>query len=234
MNPPIDSKMKVTVISKTLNPQSVVYMCLHQCYSATPVTEYILTEKIAGEVAVKRLLAGGRAHLSPLEQIQIAFNCSYIPHSVIAQITRHRHVSFSVQSFRYTSPPETNNSDDDIENIFYLRQAGQYTSRTGIFTYTEKMREEDLQLMKLTLLQYHKRVNQGIPPEQARGILSYDYRQHFTCTFNARALMEFIELRHKADAQLEIRQLTEMFFQEFKIWVPEIATWFEKNKFRTK
>lgn len=233
MEAPRDPRMQVSTIHKTINPQSQVYLALHSCYSVEPAIACNLSESIAGEVCVKRLLAGGRAHLSPLEQIQIAFNCAYIPHSVVAQITRHRHVSFSVQSFRYTSPPETE-SDDDIENIFYLRQPGQYPSRTGIFNYTEKMREEDIQLMKLTLLQYHIRVHQGIPPEQARGLLSYDYRQHFMCSFNARALMEFIELRHKADAQWETQQITEMFFRELKSWVPEIAAWFEKNKFRLR
>lgn len=223
--------MKVTTINKTVNPQATVYMCLHQCYSATPVTEYLLTEKAAGEVAVKRLLAGGRAHLSPLEQISITFNCAGVPHSTVAQITRHRHVSFSVESFRYTAPVR----GTDIEEIVYLRPIGIYKDRDGNnVEYTQEIRQKDLQIAQLLVDYYYTKIDDGFPPEQARGLLPYDLRQHFTCTFNARALMEFIELRHKADAQLEIRQLTEMFFQEFKIWVPEIATWFEKNKFRTK
>lgn len=230
MQPPKDPRMLVTTIHKTVNPQSQVYLALHSCYSVEPAIACNLSESIAGEIAVKRLLSGNRGHLSPFEQIQIAFNCAYIPHSVIAQITRHRHVSFSVQSFRYTSPPETDSDDNDIENIFYLRQPGQYPSRSGIITYTEEMREEDLHLMKSTLLQYHTRVRQGIPPEQARGLLSYDYRQHFMCSFNARALMDVLDLRAKADAQWEIQQLADMFFREFKIWVPEIATWYEKHR----
>ena len=49
-------------------------------------------------------------------------------------------------------------------------------------------------------------------------------------TFNARSLLHFCDLRIPKDAQSEIRTMAEMLFEEFKIWMPEVAEWYEKNR----
>ena len=66
--------------------------------------------------------------------------------------------------------------------------------------------------------------------EHARGLIPYCIRQHFVVSFNARSLMHFMDLRAKADAQLEIRQLSAMLFAEFKDWVPQIAEYYETKR----
>lgn len=221
--------MTVTTIRKTPNPQSAVYLALHSCYSLEPAITCSLSETIAGEIIVKRLLAGNRGHYSPLEQVSITFNCAYVPHSAVAQLTRHRHVSFSVQSFRYTAPIR----GTDIEDVVYLRPAGTYQDRQGNkIQYTEELRAKDKAIAQTAFDHYCDLIDLGFAPEHARGILPYDLRQHFMCTFNARALLEVIKLRHKADAQLEIQKLSDLFLKEFDIWMPAVATWFREKQLK--
>jgi thymidylate synthase (FAD) len=45
-----------------------------------------------------------------------------------------------------------------------------------------------------------------------------------------RSLMHFLDLRAKADAQLEIRQLCELMFQCFHSWSPEVAEWYKETR----
>lgn len=94
-------RFRVEVISKTLNPQQVVYGALHQDYSEGFVfdeRESWPSESKCGELIVKRLLAGERGHFGPIEHVQIVFNCGYFPHSVMQQVRTHRvGISFDVQ-----------------------------------------------------------------------------------------------------------------------------------------
>jgi thymidylate synthase (FAD) len=94
-------RFRVEVISKTPNPQQVIYAALHQDYSDKFVCddrENWPSEENCGEVVVKRLLSGDRGHYGPLEHPQIVFNCGYFPHSVMQQARTHRvGISFDVQ-----------------------------------------------------------------------------------------------------------------------------------------
>jgi thymidylate synthase (FAD) len=94
-------RFRVEVISKTPNPQQVMYAALHQDYSEGFVFDERETwpdEQKCGETIIKRLLAGDRGHYGPLEHVQIVFNCGYFPHSVMQQARTHRTgISFDVQ-----------------------------------------------------------------------------------------------------------------------------------------
>jgi thymidylate synthase (FAD) len=94
-------RFRVEVITKTPNPQQVIYAAMHQDYTDAFVydeKDSWPSESQCGEVIVKRLLAGERGHYGPLEHPQIVFNCGYFPHSVMQQARTHRvGVSFDVQ-----------------------------------------------------------------------------------------------------------------------------------------
>jgi len=94
-------RFRVEVIAKTPNPQQVIYAAMHQDYTDGFVfdgRESWPSESAAGEIIVKRLLAGERGHYGPLEHPSIVFNCGYFPHSVMQQARTHRvGVSFDVQ-----------------------------------------------------------------------------------------------------------------------------------------
>jgi thymidylate synthase ThyX len=40
-----------------------------------------------------------------------------------------------------------------------------------------------------------------------------------------------MDLRTKRDAQLEIRTMAHLFFEEFKEWMPEVAEFYESERF---
>lgn len=229
---------KVTVIRATPNPQQCVYQALHRCYSALPTDEdidKIPKEKAAGEIAVRRLLKGDRGHYSCLEHPQISFACDNFPHSVMQQASRHRiGVAFSAQSFRYTSALliAAAKGIRDVEEVMYLRPVGEYLSRNGKkYEYSQEKRNSDLSWGRAALLQYHRDLLEGMPEEQARGKLPFDYRQHFMVSFNLRSLMHFLDLRSKKDAQLEIQQLCELIMPHFETWTPDFAQWYKENRY---
>ena len=230
------NQFKVEVLSATANPQRLIYQAMRQCHSPFPIYtgDYDKYEAKYGELVVKHLLQGGRGHYGPLEHPVITFNCGNFPHSVIQQATRHRIATWDVQSFRETSAQIVAVSEErlTVEDVVYLRPVGIYHDRkTGRFEYTERMRQFDLDYCKQAIDCYASNVKRGMPPEQARGLLCFDYRQHFVASFNLRSLMHFLNVRSKKDAQLEIQSLSKLMFEKMQTWVPEIATWYEKNEF---
>lgn len=78
---------------------------------------------------------------------------------------------------------------------------------------------------------YKRRVEDlGFAPEHARGMIPFDFRQHFVFSGNLRAILHFMDMRSKADAQLEIRWLCDLIWPHLKAWAPEVAEWYEKNR----
>jgi thymidylate synthase (FAD) len=70
----------------------------------------------------------------------------------------------------------------------------------------------------------------GFAEEHARGILPFDYRQHFVVSFSLRAFLHFMDLRAKLDAQLEIRRLCDLMWPHLVDWAPQFAEWYEKSR----
>lgn len=235
-NLPIDHRFTVVARFKTPDPQRLIWHALHQDYSANfvGIEHPPESESAAGEIAVKRLLAGERGHYGPLEHPQITFFTGYFPHSVMQQARTHRiGVSFDVQSFRYTSDSIIQAAENPklIEEAFYLRPVGTYKDRNGKrYDYTHTRRDTDLSLCVLAAQHYREAVRDGCPEEQARGSLPFDYRQHFVVSFTLRALIHFLDMRAKADAQLEIRQLCDLMIPHFMEWTPETAAWYIQSR----
>jgi len=76
----MDSRFRVALIAATPNPQQCVYAGMHQDYSEGFVAADASTwpdETKAGEICVKRLLAGERGHYGPLEHAQIVLNVGW-------------------------------------------------------------------------------------------------------------------------------------------------------------
>ena len=120
---------------------------------------------------------------------------------------------------------------DMVESIFYVRPAGTYQDRnSGRCVFSEEHRIMALADIAYAAYRYWEMVNGNMPYEMARGFVPFDYRQHFVVSFNMRSLMHFLDLRSKKDAQLEIRQMCDLLFDQFKGWAPEIAQWYEENR----
>ena len=233
----MDSRFRVDLISATPNPQQCVYAGMHQDYSEGFVAgdrEQWPDETRAGEICVKRLLAGERGHYGPLEHAQIVLNVGWFPHSVMQQARTHRvGVSFDVQSMRYTGERICRAAEGklELEEVFYLRPVGEYSDRQGKkYTYSDTLRSEDLTLCREAAERYRSLLRSGFAEEHARGILPFDYRQHFVVSFSLRAFLHFMDLRAKLDAQQEIRELCDLMWPHLQRWAPEFATWYEKTR----
>lgn len=234
----MDKYFKVEVLRKTLNPQQLIYMAMHQDYSENFVVEElgkVPEESKCGDIIVSRLLNGDKGHYGCLEHPQITFNCGYFPHSVMQQARTHRvGTTFDCQSGRYTSQRiiDVANGDRTVEEVFYLRPTGFYTDREGKrYEYTPSDRQDDISWCLEAACYYAIKVECGHSEEHARGTSLFDIRQHFVVSFNLRSLLHFLDLRAKKDAQLEIQQMCELMWPHVKQWCPEIADWYSKNRY---
>jgi thymidylate synthase (FAD) len=182
----MDPRFRVALIAATPNPQQCVYAGMHQDYSEGFVAADAADwpdETKAGEICIKRLLAGERGHYGPLEHAQIVLNVGWFPHSVMQQARTHRvGVSFDVQSMRYTGERicRAARGELELEEVFYLRPVGDYSDRQGKkYAYTAEQRAIDLALCQAAAERYRDLLAAGFAEEHARGILPFDYRQHF-------------------------------------------------------
>ena len=230
-------RFRVDLIAATPNPQQCVYAGMHQDYCEGFVADDRAEwpdEVKAGEICVKRLLAGERGHYGPLEHAQIVLNVGWFPHSVMQQARTHRvGVSFDVQSMRYTGDriAKAAAGELDLEEVFYLRPVGDYSDRQGKkYPYTSVERAKDLEICRQAACRYRDLLAAGFAEEHARGILPFDYRQHFVVSFTLRAFLHFLDLRSKLDAQLEIRQLCDLMWPHLVDWAPQFADWYEKTR----
>ena len=230
-----DPFFRVELIAATPNPQRCVYAAMHQDYAEGFVAdEQPPDETVCGHTIVRKLLAGERGHYGPLEHPQITFNVGWFPHSVMQQARTHRvGVSFDVQSGRYTGQRICQAAEYKLnpEEVFYLRPVGAYSDRQGKrYEYTEQARSLDMGHCLIAATRYKELLDQGFAEEHARSILPFDIRQHFVVSFSLRALLHFMDLRAKRDAQLEIQQLCALLWPHLQAWVPEVAGWYELTR----
>ena len=244
-----DPYFRVEILSKTERPNLLSYLALHQCYAekatADDYDKYsTLSEEELGRRVVEKCIK--HSHWSILEHPTISINVIGFPHSVMVQMTRHRHLSFSVQSQRYTGERISRNAlkikkefdgkhcrKELIEQLFYLRPEEYYLDRVGNkYHYSNEDKENDLNEVVRQMLDYADRIKKGMSPEHARDLLPQNIRQDFVVTMNARSLLHFCDLRLPADAQPEIRTLAQMLFDKFEEWMPSVAEHYRKTRFR--
>lgn len=231
----MDPYFRVEVLNRTEHPQTLCWWAMHQDYAEGFVfDEEPPGETEAGEIIVRRLLSGERGHYGPLEHPAITFNVGWFPHSVMQQARTHRvGVSFDVQSGRYTGQRiiDAVKGLRDIEDVFYLRPVGTYRDRQGkTYEYTQDQRTIDRIICVDSAVRYQLAIHSGRAEEHARGMIPFDFRQHFVVTFSLRALLHFLDLRAKRDAQDEIRQLCELMWPHLEAWAPEIAAWYGTSR----
>jgi thymidylate synthase (FAD) len=118
-----------------------------------------------------------------------------------------------------------------LEEVFYLRPEGNYSDRQGKkYAYTAEQRQIDLGLCQQAAERYSDLLQAGFAEEHARGILPFDYRQHFVVSFSLRAFLHFLDLRAKLDAQQEIRELCDLMWPHLQGWAPQFADWYEMSR----
>ncbi|MGI6160943.1 MAG: FAD-dependent thymidylate synthase [Christensenellales bacterium] len=208
--------MKVELLAMTPSPDEIVAMAARLCYSSADI------DKLKSGVAasdrpafIKRLIDMG--HLSTIEHCSFSFGIEGVSRALLAQITRHRLASFSVQSQRYVSE---------------IRQS-------GVFNYimppqiaelgeeAQKKYDEQMRIMQSWYNEWNEALgSQGEKSnEDARFVLPNAAETKMIMTMNARELIHFFKLRCCERAQWEIRELA---WRMLEIVAKEAPALFEK------
>jgi thymidylate synthase (FAD) len=145
----------------------------------------------------------------------------------MAQITRHRHLTFDIQSMRYADF-----SEQEIVTPQSLRDDEHFSRETGVTEVEgrELLRGEYEETIDELVELYERLVRSGVPKEDARFILPLGTTVNMTFSGNARTFMHVFNLRQKASSQWEIRELSNMLAEELKSWMPYSFNWYEDNK----
>lgn len=181
--------MKVDLVRHTLTPEELISLGARLCYSKTTLDD--LQERIASRDQAEFIRnLKGMGHDSVLEHASFTFGIEGVSRVLLAQITRHRLASFSVQSQRYCGVDPT-----DVvipQSIVDKRFAG---SIKALLRHVNDV--------------YQAMVQEGVPEEDARYFTFQAGRTRFLVTMNVRELRHFFALRTCNRAQWEIRYLAD-------------------------
>ena len=105
--------MKVTLLTYTPEPEKTIAAAAKLCYASSDIDT--LLDGLTEEKSIGFLnMLSDLGHESPIEHVSFTFGIEGVSRALLAQITRHRIASFSVQSQRYVeeknyefvTPPE--------------------------------------------------------------------------------------------------------------------------------
>ena len=169
-----------------------------------------------------------QGHFSILEHASATFYLTGVSRALLAEITRHRHLSFSVMSQRFVDESEANivippavrrsnarvtyaSEDFRDDLVGDIPEALEWWGQEAVWNY------EDL-VSALT--------GEGLPRKQAReaarAVLPNMTETRIVVTGNLRAWHEVIERRTAPDADAEFQQVASMIRDELQKLAPEV------------
>ena len=187
----------VTLIRYTPAPEELVALAGKLCYS--PATLEDLAEGVAENDQTKYLKKlTDLGHFSPIEHASFTFGIEGVSRSLLAQITRHRIASFSVQSQRYVAL-----GGDDAGFDYIVPPAIQALGEEEAAEYRRQM-----EMMDKWYQEWRVKLGGGkASNEDARFVLPNAAATRIVMTMNARELIHFLSLRCCNRAQWEIREV---------------------------
>lgn len=186
---------RVRLLHHTPEPEKAVALGAKLCYDGSGLEQLAETmEQTDINKFIKRLV--GMGHLSPLEHASFTFGIEGVSRAFLAQVTRHRIASFSVQSQRYVSK----RTDDVFPYI--IPPAIKLLGEEAVKEYDAQMRT-----MQKWYNDWVDRLGGSgeSSNEDARFILPNASETKMLLTMNARELLHFFSLRCCNRAQWEIR-----------------------------
>ena len=187
--------LRVELIAHTPNPEKICALAARTCYSGLEYEDLsALVNEKDQSAFLRRVMASG--HLSVLEHASFTFGISGVSRALLAQVTRHRIASFSVQSQRYVS----------------LAEGFGYVIPPRIEALGEEAVKEfegQMAQMQRWYGEWQEKLGgsgEG-SNEDARFVLPNACETHITVTMNARELLHFFSLRCCNRAQWEIREM---------------------------
>lgn len=204
--------MKVTLIAHTPDPEKTVAAAAKLCYS--PASIDTVMENLTPERTESFLtMLGEIGHQSPIEHASFTFGIEGVSRALLAQITRHRIASYSVQSqryvkessFQYVLPPQIEAVPEARAEFIKAMEESQAHYERIAAILTEKNKAENLG--KGMEEKAAARAAEKTAIEDARFVLPNACDTKMIVTMNARSLQNFFRHRCCARAQWEIREL---------------------------
>ncbi|MDR9852925.1 FAD-dependent thymidylate synthase [Paenibacillus sp. VCA1] len=222
---------------------AIALTAIRTCYSPLKPTEIVAKEgaKYFGNAAsdgeggtdadrlFRHITRSG--HTSTLEHITYTFAVEGVSRSLLAQLTRHRHLSFSVQSqryvrmgsadksggFEYVTPPSVGRHDGSIVNEDW-----------GAFSNAFSLYESVMEYLQSA---YDALRAAGVPPEDARMVLPNAATCNLVMTGNLRTFLDFYAKRRPGNgAQHEIAKLAVSVRDEIVKVDPWLAAYFDAKE----
>ena len=199
--------MKVELRSdlSTANPDDAVTIAARGDYMEESVVGKSAEEVMEGqektqEEFIEKIIR--RGHFGPFEHPQVFFAIEGLSISAERQITRHRHLSFDVQSQRYV----------DFSDADYVTPP----------TVKESDRLNDIYNLDVedAFLGYNHLTENGIPGEDARFVTPLGTAVNMCVSGNLRSFFHVIDMRHAGNAQWEVRNLAEKMLGELRDFAP--------------
>lgn len=193
--------MKVTILDATQHPLQLISYAAGICYGK---------QDKYSETRIESCIKNG--HTSVIEHAHVSYLIEGISRSCLAQLSRHRHTSLSVQSQRYVK------FDQEMLN------RGNWFVTPPEIQASSHRNAEYANEMHNRLVEYINLLNGGIKPEDARFLLPESTKTTLMLSTNARELQSILKLRLDSHAQWEIRELANKFVLETKAVNKEWST----------
>lgn len=197
---PEPKTLKVTLLRHTLSPEEAVALGAKLCYSNATLQD--LSEKICSKdqtAFIEKLLNMG--HESIFEHASFTFGIEGVSRVLLAQLTRHRIASYSVQSQRYVSY--------DQGFGYIIPDSIKALGQEAVQTYHQQM-----ETIESWYAEWQRKLGGAGEKsnEDARFVLPNACETRIMVTMNVRELYHFFSLRMCNRAQWEIRQMAEQMY----------------------
>lgn len=189
-------KQRVELVRSTLDGEAIVALAAKLCYAGGDL-DSLLSRIAANDQRAFIRKVREMGHESVLEHVSFTFLAEGVSRALLAQLTRHRIASFSVQSQRYVS---------------YAKGFG-YVVPPAVQALGEQAEAEYANQMTQMQRWYEGWQQKLGANEDARFVLPNACETRLLVTMNARELRHFFALRMCERAQWEIRALAEKMFE---------------------
>jgi len=225
----------------TANPTETALMAARGDYMSDSLVGATFEDAMEGTDKTKRELVRDllrKGHFGPFEHPQAFFVAEGVSRVTMAQITRHRHMSWDVQSMRYVD--FTTSSDEVVSDSRRSQNDGDFedaeVSMPGTFQQTMEYDWHDDNFdryadagsfykrhVEQAFDLYQEMVDAGVPEEDARFVLPLGTEVALSFSGNIRTLLHVLDLRHSGKAQWEVREMAEQIIEEMRDWCPIVV-----------
>lgn len=157
-----------------------------------------------------------RGHESVLEHFSVTFRI-ICDRGILAELTRHRLASFSVESTRYTA---YNGGLTFVDPCYWGKSFPNYSKKICRAVWTEQMEYVERS--------YREMLSEGARPEEARAILPNSLKTEIIMTANLREWRHILKLRTNKSAHPQMRQIANMILEILRGKIPVVFSGVEE------